>query len=97
MENTSKIDWETYEKILNKMEYTPSQIQEVKNVRESDDYSHCTFEMFSELVAQGIVTRTIKLKKKKRNLYVCSEGKFWFLNHWNKSWQYAGFMKNEEE
>ena len=94
MEST-KQSWEDYLKILIKFQYTPEQIEAVKDVRES--YDHCTFEMFSGLIEQGIVKRTRKLKKKKRNMYVSPDGFFYYLEHFNKKMEYAGhFIQNEE-
>jgi len=97
MEST-KQDWQLYEQILIKFEYTPEQIETVKSVRESDNYQHVTFEQFSELVAQKVVIRTRKLKKKKRNLYLGEDGKFYYLNHYRKQWEWIGcFPENTEE
>ena len=93
MEGT-KQDWEDYEKILIKFDYTPEQIESVKEIREN--YDHCTFEMFCGLIEQGIVVRTRKLKKKKRNMYVSPDGFFFYLEHQNKKMEYAGYFKSEE-
>lgn len=89
-----KEDWNKYKERLESYGYTEEQLIEVEKVREN--YDHCNFDMFQELFLQGIVTRTIKLRKK-RNLYVCDSGKFWYLNHYKKEYQYIGFMKNEED
>lgn len=94
--NGFKQSWQDYEKILQKFGYTEEQISAVKEVRESDKYEHVTFEQFSELVAQGVVVRTRKLKKKKRNLYIGEDGKFLYLNHFNKRWEWIGNFPPEE-
>lgn len=92
-----KQDWNTYKEILEKFDYSPEQIEYVRQVRESNEYQHVTFEQFSELVAQGVVIRTRKLKKKKRNLYLGEDSKFYYLNHYNKRWEWIGHFPDETE
>lgn len=90
--------WEDYEKVLIRFGYTQEQIETVKEFRESDKYEHVTFEQFTELVAQKVVIRTRKLKKKKRNLFLSEDGKFYYLNHFNKRYEWIGqFPQNTEE
>lgn len=97
MEGT-KQSWDEYEKILIKFDYTPEEIEAVKEVRESENYQHVTFEQFSELVSQKVVIRTRKLKKKKRNLFLGEDGRFYYLNHFRKDWEWIGcFPENIEE
>lgn len=93
MEGT-KQDWNLYQEILIKFGYDDQQIADVKEIREF--YDHCTFEMFCGLIEQGIVVRTRKLKKKKRNMYVSPDGFFYYLEHHNKKMEYAGYFKSEE-
>ena len=88
----TKQDWETYEKILVKFDYTPEQIEAVKEIRES--YDHCTFEMFTGLIKQGLIERVAKVKKP-RNYFVNEAGEFLFLNHYHKGYQIAARFKNE--
>lgn len=96
MEGT-KLPWVEYEKILIRFEYTPEEIEMVKNVRESDKYEHVTFEQFTELVAQKVVIISRKLKKKKRNLYIGEDSRFYYLNHFNHKWEYIGHFPEETE
>lgn len=87
-----KIVWEDYEMSLIKNGFTPDEINEVKKVRESDEYEHCNFEVFNALLEQGVVVRTAKLKKP-RNLYVNKEGQFLYFNSYKKAWYYVGYFK----
>jgi len=89
----TKQDWETYEKILVKFEYTPEQIEAVKEVRES--YDLCPYEQFRELFLQGVIERVAKVKKP-RNYFVNEAGEFLFLNHYRKEYQIAARFKTEE-
>lgn len=89
----TKQDWETYEKILVKFEYTPEQIEAVKEVREN--YDLCPYEQFRELFLQGVIERVAKVKKP-RNYFVNEEGEFLFLNHYHKAYQIAAKFKTEE-
>lgn len=91
MEGT-KQDWETYEKILIKFDYTPEEIEAVKEVREGCDL--CPYEQFRELFLQGVIVRIAKVKKP-RNYFVNDKGEFLFLNHFHKSYQVAAKFKEE--
>lgn len=84
--------WQQYKERLEYYGYTPEEIESVKEIRESAD--HCPDEQFKELVSQGIVTRTRKLKKK-RNYYVNELGQFLYLDHYKRRFQYAGKFKEE--
>ena len=80
-----------YLKKLLSFNYSKEQLDNVKTVLST--YEHCTFEQFKELVKLKTVFRTRKLKKP-RNLYVCEEGKFWYLCHYSRQFRYCGFFKN---
>lgn len=86
-----KQDWEQYKEKLIRKGFNEEQIEEAKNIRET--YEHCPFEQFVELHNQGVVYRTSKLRKP-RNLYVCENGKFWYLNLVNKKYYYVGYFKD---
>lgn len=86
-------DWETYQSRLKHYGYTEEQISAVKEIRETLD--HCPFEMYKELITQGAIKRTIKLKKP-RNIFTDGE-KFYFLSHWHKEYRYCAFFPNETE
>lgn len=89
-----KIDWQQYSEHLNKIGFSEEETDKVKTF--IDTHEHCTFEQFQELFKQGIVVRTLKLKKP-RNLYVCENGNFWYLNKVRKEFNYIGYFKNGEE
>lgn len=88
-----KENWEDYRNRLESYGYTPEQIEEVGKIRNYMDL--CEFDQFQELVSQGIVIRTNKLKKK-RHLYVNESGQFLYLNHYFKKYRYIGYFKSEE-
>lgn len=83
-----------YAERLLKYEYTEEQVKDVLEFRDSCE--HMPFEMFTVLFEQKVVERTAKLRKP-RNLYVCSEGKIWYLNHFSKTWKWMGKFKDEED
>lgn len=89
-----KQPWEIYSERLINWGFTEEELEVIKEVRESGEYEHCSFEQFQELWKQGIVKRTVKLRKQ-RNLFVCGEGKFWYFNMYNKKWEYIGHFKTE--
>lgn len=89
----NRFSWEEYQSMLERFNYTPEQILEVKTKRESLDLM--PWEMYEELLKQGVLVHTRKLKKK-RSLYVCEEGKVWYLNHFNKRYEYVSYFKQEE-
>lgn len=88
-----KETWEKYKERLKTYDYTEEQIEAVKIIRET--YEPCEFEQFKELHKQGVVYRTIKLKKP-RHLYVSEDGKFYYLSHYYKSYMFIGFFKTEQ-
>lgn len=81
------------EKLL-KYDYTQEQIDEILKFRDSCE--HMSFEQFTFLHLQGVVKRTQKLKTP-RNLYVSEDGKIHYLNHWHKTFNFAGYFINEDE
>lgn len=81
-----------YLKKLLSFNYSKEQLDNVETVMSS--YEHCTYEQFKELVKTKTVFRTRKLKKP-RNLYVCEEGKFWYLDHYYKRYNYCGYFKDD--
>lgn len=83
-----KLENELYAQLLERYEYSKERIEGIIKFRDKAD--HCTFEQFKHLVSVGVVTRTSKLRKP-RNLYV-SDGKFWYLNHYHKDWNYCGIF-----
>nr|DAI89600.1 MAG TPA: hypothetical protein [Caudoviricetes sp.] len=89
MEST-KQSWEDYLKILIKFQYTPEQIEAVKEVREN--YDLCPYEQFRELFLQGVIERVAKVKKP-RNYFVNEEGEFLYLNHRNHKYEIAAVFK----
>jgi hypothetical protein len=87
-----KESWENYKERLISYDYTEEQLEAVKQT--IDNSEHCPDEQFKELVAQGVITRIAKVKKK-RNYYVTDDGEFVFLNHFNKRFEVAGKFKEE--
>lgn len=86
-------DWNKYQEILEKFDYTEEQISAVKEIRENLD--NCPYEQFIELVKQGVIVRTRKIRKP-RNYYVNEEGQFLYLDHYWKAYNIAGYFKSEE-
>ena len=86
-------NWEQYKERLIAYGYTEEEISAVKEIRENLD--HCPDEQFKELVAQGVIIRTAKLKKP-RNYFVNDDGEFLFLNHYHRQFQTAAKFKTEE-
>jgi Ca2+-binding EF-hand superfamily protein len=93
MEEGTKMPWEQYQEKLKSFDYTEEQIEAVKEIRENCELM--TFEQFTFLISVGAITRTAKLRKA-RNMYD-KDGKLWYLNHYNKQWNYAGFWNAETE
>ncbi len=86
-----KKDWKDYKEQLERYGYSEEEITAVKEIREQGE--HCEFQQFDFLFRQGIVVRTVKLRKP-RNLFVY-EGKFFYLNHFFKKYQICGYFKEE--
>lgn len=88
-------NWSQYSERLNSYDYTQEQIDAVKIVRENAE--QIPNEMFDELVRQGAIKRTRKLKKV-RSLYVLDgDNRVYYLEHWNKRVEWCGKFKDEED
>ena len=88
-----RYDWNDYKSMLEHFGYSEDEILAVKEIREN--YELMPWEMYQELIKQGVLVRTQKLKKK-RSLYVRSEGKVWYLNHWLKEYKFCAMFRDEE-
>jgi hypothetical protein len=93
MSYTGRESWEEYKNRLEKYGYTEEQISAIKEIREN--YDLCPDEQFKELVKQGVVVRTKKLKRP-RHYYVNDEGQFLYLDWFWKKMNVAGYFKTEE-
>lgn len=93
MPYTGRENWEEYKNRLESYGYTQDEISTVEKTREHFEYA--TFDQFTELFQQGLITRVAKLKKK-RHLYVNDVGEFLFLNHYHRKFQIVGYFKTEE-
>jgi hypothetical protein len=87
-------DWKAYSERLKSYDYTDEEISNVRVIRE--DAEQIPNDMFDELVRQGVIKRTRKLKKK-RSLYVLQDGKIYYAEHWNKRMEWCGYFKDEED
>ena len=85
-------NWQDYKERLLSYGYTEEELPFIKQARE--EYEHCPFEMFKELVSQGHIIRTAKTKKP-RNVFTNGID-FVYLNHFNKRFEVCGKFKNEE-
>ena len=83
---------ELYKKRLSNLGYSEEEIRIAENTIAT--LEHCTFEQFKELVKSSVVIRTRKLKKP-RNLYVTEEGRFLYLDHYYKRYNYCGYFKDD--
>ena len=90
-----KQNWDEYKEYLKFRGLTEEQIEDVRRIRENEEYNHVTYEQFMELWRQGVIRRTRKLKKP-RNLFLCKEGRFWYFEFYYKKWQYAGYFLHPE-
>lgn len=87
-----RCNWEQYKEMLERFNYTEEQIENVAMKRNTLEVME--WDMYQELLKQGILVRTRKLKKP-RSLYVCEEGKLWYLCHYRKDWQWCSKFKEE--
>jgi len=87
-------EWKQYSERLKSWNYTEEEIEDIREVRENLD--NCPDDQFKELVAQGVVVRTRKLKKK-RNYYVNEEGQFLYLDSYKRKYLIAGYFKTEDD
>ena len=85
--------WEEYKSMLEHFGYSEDDISAVKEIREN--YELMPWEMYQELIKQGVLVRTQKLKKK-RSLYVSEDGKVLYLNHVYKKYNFCAKFKDEE-
>jgi adenylate cyclase class IV len=86
-----RIPWNEYKEILERLGYSEEQIIEVEKTRESLDYMSA--EQFRFLFLSGLVKRLVKVKKPR--CYYTDEEDIFYLNHYNKSFEKAGFFINE--
>jgi len=86
-----RIPWNEYKEILEKIGYSEEQIFNVQETRESLDYMSA--EQFRFLFLSGVIKRTAKVKKLR--CYYTDGQDIFYLNHYNKSFEKAGFFINE--
>lgn len=86
-----RIPWNEYKERLERLGYSEEQIIEVEKTRESLDYMSA--EQFRFLFLSGVVKRLIKVKKLR--CYYTDGQDIFYLNHYNKSFEKAGFFINE--
>ena len=91
MEN--RYSWEEYKSMLEHFGYSEEEISAVKEIRQNLELM--PWEMYQELIKQGVLVRTQKLKKP-RSLYVSGDGKILYLNHKYKKYNYCARFKDEE-
>jgi hypothetical protein len=87
-------NWKDYSTRLKSYGYTEEELNTLRPIRE--DAEQIPNEMFDELVRQGVIKRTRKLKKK-RSLYVLEDGKIGYIEHWNKRVEWCGYFKDGED
>ena len=88
-----RYNWNDYKSMLEHFGYNEQEISAVKEIREN--YELMSWEMYQELIKQGVLVRTQKLKKK-RSLYVSEDGKVLYLNHKYKKYNYCAMFRDEE-
>ena len=86
--------WEQYKEMLEKFNYNEEQIIEVQKIRENPEIEEITKDQFDFLVQTKIISRTRKLKKI-RTLYTDGD-KIYYLEHFNKRYEWCGAFVNEE-
>ena len=90
-----KEDWESYSDRLKTYKYTDDEILAVKIVREGAE--QIPNDMFDELVKQGVIERTRKLKKK-RTLYILeNDNRIYYLEHHFHNYQWCGKFKEGDK
>ena len=92
MTEFKRIPWNEYKEMLERFGYDEAQISAVKEVREQYDYMSA--EQFRFLFLSGVVKRLIKVKKPR--CYYTDGEDIYYLNHYNKQFEKAGFFINEE-
>lgn len=85
--------WQEYKEMLENFGYTEEQIAAVKEIRETAE--EITKAQFDFLVQTKIISRTRKLKKI-RTLYTDGD-KIYYLEHFNKRYEWCGIFINEEQ
>lgn len=93
MEQFKRYEWKDYEKMLEKYGYEDSQISAIKEIRESEEYEYCPFEIYRALTQQGLLKRYYKLKKP-RCIYN-RDGEFYFLDHRKKRYEKCAEFREE--
>lgn len=86
-----KMNNEDYKKHLLKRDFSEEVIEAILEQRDSMEY--CTSDMFNELVRQGVVKRTRKLRAN-RSLYVNTDGYIMYLEYYRKQYNYCGYFIN---
>lgn len=95
MKEFKRYSWEEYEKMLISYNYSPEQISAVKEIRENSQNEIMTPEQFRYLFLNKIIRRTRKLKKPRTLIVV--EDKIYYLEHYNKRYEWCGEFINTEE
>jgi hypothetical protein len=93
MEEYKRIDWEDYKQMLERYGYTEEQIENVKSIRENPNYEYMSPEQFRFLHLNGIIKRTRKLKKLRT--YLTDGDKVYYLDHYYKQYNHAGYFLND--
>ena len=86
-----KMNDNDYKEHLLKRGFNKEDIRQILEQRSGMDY--CSVEMFNELVKQGVVKRTRKLRNN-RTLYVNSDGCVMYLDYYWKKYNYCGYFIN---
>jgi len=93
LNNMDKI--ESLEDYLKRLkDYSTEQLEEVKRIRGGCEYM--SWEQYNFLTEHGAINKKINLKKP-RTLWVNETGEIFYLNHYTKSYQLVGNLKNSEE
>lgn len=88
-----RMSWQEYEQMLISNNYTEEQIEEIKKIRESDEYELVNWEQYTYLTQNHFLKRFYKLKKK-RSVYG-KDSKFYFLNHQKRAFDVCAQFKEE--
>lgn len=86
-----KMNNEDYKKHLLERGFKEDEIEVILEQRASME--SCTVEMFKELVRQGAIKRTRKLRAN-RSLYVNEDGYVMYLEYYRKQYNYCGYFVN---
>ena len=88
----TRYNWQEYQEMLEKFNYTEEQLESVRLIRETWDCM--TNEQFRFLFLSGVIKREVK-NKKPRNYYTNGEDVV-YLNHHLKKFEKAGYFVEEE-